>query len=82
MILNIQEEKFYFNNDLTEYTVSKEGQAVKEAFKTNNMQEIDKALYNYYKARKNKNFTYNSEQEKLEAINTDKMLAEYYRSID
>lgn len=76
--LTIKEEKFLFNNDLSEYRNSKEGQAVKKAFSTGNEKEIKKALEIYYTARENKTFTYNSEQEKIEAIKEDKMLSDFY----
>lgn len=74
--LTIQQEKFLFKNDLSEYTKSKEGKALAEAFKSNDKNEIEKALLIYYTARETKTFTYNSELERIEAIKEDKMLSE------
>ena len=74
--LNIKEEKFLFNNDLSEYRNSKQGHALKQAFSTGDKEQIETALKIYYTARNNNNFTYNSEQERIEAIKEDKMFAE------
>lgn len=80
--LTIKEEKILFNNDLTEYTDSREGQAVKRAFSTGNEKEIKKALEIYYTARENKTFTYNSKLDRIKAIELDRMFASYLADIN
>ena len=78
--MNLKQEKFLFYNDLVEYQVSNEGKEVDNAFKSGNLQRIEKALGNYYYHRNCLNeFTYSDNKELENAKNTDKMILENYK---
>ena len=82
-MINLKEEKFYFYNDLAEYTNSLEGKAVQKAFKTNNLELIEKALNNYYYCRNVINkFTYNENTDLENAKIKDSNLADLLHTLD
>lgn len=80
--MNIAEERFYFYNDLSEYTHSAEGKALQAAFNGGDYDTIAEALEAYYNAREYSTFHYNSEAEREEWRERDKRYAEYLHSID
>lgn len=82
-MINLQEEKFYFYNDLAEYKNSLEGKAVIKAFKTNDLELIEKALNNYYYCRNVINkFTYNENNTLENAKKQDSNLADLLHYLD
>ena len=82
-MINLKEEKFYFYNDLAEYKNSLEGKAVQRAFKTNDLELIEKALNNYYYCRNVLNkFTYNEKTDLENAKIQDSNLAELLHTLD
>ena len=82
-MINIKEEKFYFYNDLAEYQNSLEGKAVQKAFKTNDLELIEKALNNYYYCRNVLNkFTYKDNTDLENAKQKDKELADLLHTLD
>lgn len=78
----VQEEKYFFRNDLAVYKESEQGKALRSAFESGNVQAVEQALKTYYNARQNNAFTYESEETKRRAQETDKMLAAYFYSMD
>lgn len=59
-MINLKDEKFYFYNDLAEYKNSLEGKAVIKAFKSNNLELIEKAYKDYLEFKKEiENLNYN-----------------------
>ena len=82
-MFNLKDEKFYFYNDLAEYTNSLEGKAVKKAFKTNNIELIEKALEKYYYCRNVINkFTYKDNNTLENAKIKDNNLADLLHDLD
>ena len=82
-MINLQEEKFYFYNDLAEYKNSLEGKAVQTAFKSNDLELIEKALNKYYYCRNVINkFTYNENTDLENAKIKDKDLADLLHTLD
>ena len=82
-MINLKEEKFYFYNDLAEYKNSLEGKAVEKAFKTNNLELIEKVLNNYYYCRNVINkFTYNKNIDLENAKIKDSNLADLLHDLD
>ena len=82
-MINLKEEKFYFYNDLAEYQNSLEGKAVVKAFKTNNLELIEKALNNYYYCRNVINkFTYNKNIDLENAKKQDSKLSDLLHDLD
>ena len=82
-MINVKEEKFYFYNDLAEYKNSLEGKAVKKAFKTNNLELIEKALEKYYYCRNVINkFTYKDNNTLENAKIKDSNLADLLHDLD
>ena len=82
-MINIKEEKFYFYNDLAEYKNSLEGKAVQKAFKSNNLDLIEKALNNYYYCRNVINkFTYKDNNTLENAKKQDSNLADLLHDLD
>lgn len=82
-MINIKEEKFYFYNDLAEYKNSLEGKAVEKAFKTNNLELIEKALEKYYYCRNVINkFTYKDNNTLENAKQQDKDLSDLLHTLD
>ena len=78
--MNIKEEMKLFYNDLVEYQNSNEGKALDKAFDSENIEEIEKALNNYYYARNVANkFTYDSLEDKLKGQALDNMICGLYR---
>lgn len=82
-MINLKEEKFYFYNDLAEYTNSLEGKAVKKAFSSNDINLIEKALEKYYYCRNVINkFTYKNNSTLENAKQHDKDLADLLHYLD
>lgn len=82
-MINIKEEKFYFYNDLAEYTNSLEGKAVEKAFSSNDINLIEKALEKYYYCRNVINkFTYKDNNTLKSAKQHDKDLADLLHTLD
>ena len=82
-MINIKEEKFYFYNDLAEYKDSLEGKAVQKAFKSNNLELIEKALEKYYYCRNVINkFTYNKNIDLENAKKQDSKLSDLLHDLD
>lgn len=82
-MINLKEEKFYFYNDLAEYQNSLEGKAVEKAFKTNNLELIEKALNKYYYCRNVINkFTYNKNIDLENAKKQDSKLSDLLHDLD
>ena len=82
-MINLKEEKFYFHNDLAEYKNSLEGKAVQRAFKSNNLELIEKSLNNYYYCRNVINkFTYNKNTDLKNAKIKDSNLANLLHDLD
>lgn len=82
-MINLQEEKFYFYNDLAEYKNSLEGKAVKKAFSSNDINLIEKALEKYYYCRNVINkFTYKDINTLKNAKQHDKDLADLLHTLD
>lgn len=82
-MINIKEEKFYFYNDLKEYQNSLEGKAVEKAFKSNNLELIEKALEKYYYCRNVVNkFTYKDNSTLESAKQKDSNLADLLHDLD
>lgn len=82
-MINLKEEKFYFYNDLAEYQNSLEGKAVEKAFKTNDLELIEKALNKYYYCRNVINkFTYKDNNTLESAKQKDKDLSDLLHTLD
>ena len=82
-MINLKEEKFYFYNDLAEYKNSLEGKAVEKAFKSNNLDLIEKALNNYYYCRNVINkFTYKDNNTLENAKIKDSNLSDLLHDLD
>ena len=82
-MINLKDEKFYFYNDLAEYKNSLEGKAVIKAFKSNNLELIEKALNNYYYCRNVINkFTYNKNIDLENAKKQDSKLSDLLHDLD
>lgn len=82
-MINLKEEKFYFYNDLAEYKNSLEGKAVEKAFKSNNLELIEKALNNYYYCRNVLNkFTYKDNTDLENAKKQDSKLSDLLHDLD
>ena len=82
-MINLKDEKFYFYNDLAEYQNSLEGKAVKKAFKSNNLELIEKVLENYYYCRNVINkFTYKDNTDLENAKKQDNNLADLLHDLD
>lgn len=82
-MINIKEEKFYFYNDLKEYQNSLEGEEVKKAFSTGNLELIEKALNNYYYCRNILNkFTYKDNKQLEELKKQDRILSDLLHDLD
>ena len=82
-MINLKEEKFYFYNDLAEYTNSLEGKAVEKAFSSNNVNLIEKALEKYYYCRNVINkFTYKDNTDLENAKQHDKDLSDLLHTLD
>lgn len=82
-MINLKDEKFYFYNDLAEYKNSLEGKAVEKAFKTNDLELIEKALNNYYYCRNVINkFTYNKNIDLENAKKQDSKLSDLLHYLD
>ena len=82
-MINLKDEKFYFYNDLAEYKNSLEGKAVQRAFKTNNLELIEKALEKYYYCRNVLNkFTYKDNNTLENAKIKDSNLADLLHYLD
>ena len=82
-MINLKEEKFYFYNDLAEYKNSLEGKAVQRAFKTNDLELIEKALNKYYYCRNVINkFTYNKNIDLENAKKQDSKLSDLLHDLD
>ena len=82
-MINLKEEKFYFYNDLAEYQNSLEGKAVQRAFKTNDLELIEKALNKYYYCRNVINkFTYNKNIDLENAKKQDSKLSDLLHDLD
>ena len=82
-MINIKEEKFYFYNDLAEYTNSLEGKAVEKAFSSNDINLIEKALEKYYYCRNVINkFTYKDNNTLKNAKIKDNNLADLLHDLD
>ena len=82
-MINLKEEKFYFYNDLAEYKNSLEGKAVQTAFKTNDLELIEKALNKYYYCRNVINkFTYNKNIDLENAKKQDSKLSDLLHDLD
>ena len=82
-MINLKDEKFYFYNDLAEYKNSLEGKAVEKAFKTNNLELIEKALNKYYYCRNVINkFTYNETIDFKNAKIKDSNLSDLLHDLD
>lgn len=82
-MINIKEEKFYFYNDLKEYQNSLEGENVKKAFSSNDINLIEKALEKYYYCRNVINkFTYKDNNTLESAKQKDKDLADLLHTLD
>ena len=82
-MINLKDEKFYFYNDLAEYKNSLEGKAVEKAFKTNNLELIEKALNKYYYCRNVINkFTYNENIDLENAKKQDSKLSDLLHDLD
>ena len=82
-MINLKDEKFYFYNDLAEYQNSLEGKAVEKAFKSNNLELIEKALNNYYYCRNVINkFTYNENIDLENAKKQDSKLSDLLHDLD
>ena len=80
--MNLKQEKVLFYNDLVEYQISNEGKEVKNAFKSGNLQRIEKALDNYYYHRNVLNeFSYSSNKELKNAKNIDNMILESLKEV-
>ena len=82
-MINLKDEKFYFYNDLAEYKNSLEGKAVEKAFKTNDLELIEKALNKYYYCRNVINkFTYNKNIDLKNAKKQDSKLSDLLHDLD
>ena len=82
-MFNLKEEKFYFYNDLAEYKNSLEGKAVLKAFKSNNLELIEKALNKYYYCRNVINkFTYKDNNTLENAKIKDSKLSDLLHDLD
>ena len=82
-MINLKDEKFYFYNDLAEYQNSLEGKAVEKAFKTNDLELIEKALNKYYYCRNVINkFTYNKNIDLENAKKQDSKLSDLLHDLD
>ena len=82
-MINVKDEKFYFYNDLAEYKNSLEGKAVVKAFKSNNLELIEKALNNYYYCRNVINkFTYKDNNTLENAKKQDSKLSDLLHDLD
>lgn len=82
-MINLKNEKFYFYNDLAEYKNSLEGKAVEKAFKTNDLELIEKALEKYYYCRNVLNkFTYKDNNTLENAKIKDSNLADLLHDLD
>ena len=82
-MINLQEEKFYFYNDLAEYKNSLEGKAVEKAFSSNDINLIEKALEKYYYCRNVINkFTYKDNNTLESAKIKDSNLADLLHDLD
>ena len=83
--MNIGYEKMLFYNDLLEYQVSIQGQLVNEMFNCleNNididMEELEKAINDYYVARNSDKLRYYSDDELEYAKGQDRYIARLYK---
>ena len=68
--------------DFIEYQVSKQGKRLDAALRSGNVAEVQKAATDYYKARNDRSFEYDSEDERQDAIRRDKWYAELYHDQD
>ena len=76
------DEAMMFYCDLTEYQVSKQGKRLDAALRSGNVEEVQKAATEYYKARNHRGLEYDSEDERKEAIKQDKWYSELYHEQD
>lgn len=79
MTFTLKEDLKLFIQDLEEYKASEQGQKVANAT-TNN--EKRQALADYWQARNNNGLTYANEQDRLNGIQQDKIIAEYLKMVD
>lgn len=80
--IDIEYEQMLFNNDLSIYSMTIYGDNLKKAFKTNNEDIIAKAIDEYYGHRDDKHLIYSTPEKEKQAKEYDKLMADYYKSID
>lgn len=77
--MNISYEKMLFYNDLLEYQVSIEGKKLDSAFKSNDIELIEKCIDEYYYGRNVDTLHYDNKEEVQKAKDNDRYICNLYK---
>ena len=80
--MTVQEERFYFNNDLAIYRHSNEGKAFEQALNSGNAEQVKRAAEAYYTARNGAGVTYDDENERKQAQAIDHYVSQLLHDFD